>query len=151
MELVIKILTVFGIGILELLAAIPTGFALGLHPAWVGVASTCGALVGVVGMVLLGERVHSWILRLHGKRSEDSVEKNKGLAYRIWARYGVIGLGLLAPLITGVPLGLALGIAFGAPYKTLMFWSSIGAVLWGVSITLGISLGITGIENLVER
>jgi hypothetical protein len=151
MELVIKILTVFGVGVLELLAAIPTGFALGLHPVWVGVASTCGALVGEVSIVLLGGSVRSWILRIHGKRHLDSVEENKGLVHRIWTRYGVIGLGLLAPLITGVPLGVALGVAFGAPYKTLMFWSSIGAILWGVSITLGIALGITGIENLIER
>jgi xanthosine utilization system XapX-like protein len=151
MELMLKILTVFGIGIIELLAPIPTGFALGLHPSCVGVASICGALVGVVGIVLLGEKVRSWILRLHGKRSEDIAEGKKGLIYRIWAHYGVIGLGLLAPLIIGVPLGVTLGIAFGAPYKTLMFRSNFGAILWGVGITLGIALGISGIEDLVER
>jgi hypothetical protein len=151
MQLVIKILIVFGIGIVELLTAIPTGFALGLHPAWVGVASTAGALVGVVGIVLLGDRVRSWILRLHRKSSEPSAGESKGLVYRIWARYGVIGLGLLAPLITGIPLGVTLGIVFGAPYKTLTFWSCLGAVLWGVSITMGIALGIAGIENLVAR
>ena len=151
MELVLKILTVFGIGVLELLAAVPAGFALGLHPVWVGVASSCGALVGLIGIMLLGEGVRVWILRLHGRRGEVSGGKNKGLVHRIWVRYGVIGLGLLAPLITGVPLGVVLGIALGAPYKTLMFWSSLGVILWGVGLTLGIALGITGIGNLIER
>jgi len=151
MELLIKFFTVFGIGILELVAAIPTGFALGLHPIWVGVASICGALVSVFGTELIGEKVRSWILRLHGKRRKDYAEENKGLVYRIWARYGVIGLGLLAPVVTGVPLGVALGIAFGVPTRTLMFWSSFGAILWGVCITAGIALGIAGVENLVKR
>ncbi len=151
MDLVIKILTVFGIGMIELLAAIPAGFAMGLHPAWVGVASTCGALVGILAIVLLGERARTWVLRLHRKRSAGSVEENKSLIFRIWTRYGVIGLGLLAPLITGVPLGVTLGVVFGAPNKSLIFWSSFGAILWGVAITLGISLGITGIEDLVKK
>jgi hypothetical protein len=151
MDSVIKILTVFGIGIIELVAAIPAGFAMGLHPIWVGVASICGALAGVMGIGLLGERARSWILRFHGKRSAGSDGEKKGLVFRVWTRYGVIGLGLLAPLITGVPLGVTLGVAFGAPNKPLMFWSSLGAILWGVVITFGIALGIAGIEDLVTK
>ncbi len=151
MEFVIKILTVFGIGILELFAAIPTGFALGLNPTWVGVASTCGAIVGVVLIVLPGGKLRAWFLKIHAKKSENPEDRKKRLIYRIWSRYGVIGLGLLAPLITGVPLGVAIGIAFGAPSRNLVLWSSLGVVLWGLILTVGLALGITGFESLIKR
>jgi len=43
----------------------------------------------------------------------DQVEKKHGRIYRIWERYGAAGMGLLSPLITGAPLGAALGIVLG--------------------------------------
>ena len=36
---------------------------------------------------------------------------------RLWERYGIYGVGLIAPLIVGVPAAAALGIALGAPRR----------------------------------
>ena len=43
MDIPPKVVTVFGLGAVELWAAIPAGFALGLHPVATGIASTLGA------------------------------------------------------------------------------------------------------------
>jgi hypothetical protein len=47
MELVIKLLTVFGLGVLELWAAIPAGLALDLHPIAVCITAAAAGLAAI--------------------------------------------------------------------------------------------------------
>ena len=140
-----KLLTVLGLGALELWAAIPAGLALKLSPVATGITSAVGAILGALIILLLGERVRSWFTRQHSGKDE---KRPHGRIYKIWHRYGVTGLGLLAPLLTGAPLGVALGLTLGAPPDRLFFWVSLGIVLWSAVLTLVTSLGLAGIEAL---
>lgn len=139
MELAIKLLTVFGLGTLELWAAIPAGFAMQLPPLFIGITAACGSFLSLVLIGTLGEKVRSFILRSHENKSRH------GFIYRIWDRYGIMGLGLLAPLLVGVPIGTALGITLGASVKKLFPWMAIGIVFWSITLTLAGVLGISGI------
>ncbi len=105
-----KLVAVFALGAVELWAAIPAGLALNASPVVVGVVAAAGAMLGVLVVVVLGERVRDWVVRRHGDGSETGPH---GLIRRIWDRHGVVGLGLLAPLLTGAPMGAALGLALG--------------------------------------
>ena len=145
MESAMKLLTILGLGAVELWAAIPVGLALQLHPVAVGITAAIGAILGASAVVLLGERVRTWLVQRHGGKEE---KREHGLIYRIWHRYGVIGLGLLAPLLTGAPLGAALGLTFGVPAGRLLFWTSLGIVLWSTVLTLAGALGLVGIKTL---
>jgi hypothetical protein len=60
---------------------------------------------------------------------------------KIWDSYGSMGLGLIAPILTGIPLGVALGIAFGANANILMRWIIVGAILWAAILTVSFILG----------
>jgi len=142
-----KLLTVFGLAVVELWAAIPAGFALRLHPLATGVAAALGTMSGTLVVLLLGERVRTWLLRRRGVK-KDAPEQQHGRIYRIWHRYGVTGLGLLAPLLTGAPLGIALGLTLGAPAGRLFFWVSLGIAVWSAMLTLAGVLGLAGIEAL---
>jgi len=144
MEILLKVLTVFGLAAVELWTAIPAGLALDLHPVLIGVVSAAGAILGVVVILVLGERVRSWLLRKRGGE-----KRQHGRIYRIWVRYGVVGLGLLAPLLTGAPLGTALAIAFGAPTGRLLLWMSVGIAAWSALLTTAAALGLAGIESLM--
>lgn len=144
-ELAVKLLTVMGVGFLELWAAVPLGLALGLPPVSVGAATTAGALPGVMTVVWLGEGLRSWLLRRLGRGGQGG---RQGRLYRVWARYGVIGLGLLGPLLVGAPLAAALGVSLGAPRGGLMFWLGLGVVLWTAFLTVAGTLGIVGIQSV---
>ncbi len=48
---IMKLLTVFGLGMIELWAAIPTALALQLHPVMTGLAAALGAMTGIVLVV----------------------------------------------------------------------------------------------------
>lgn len=145
MELAIKLLTILSLGAIELWAAIPAGLALQLHPVAVGITAAIGAMLGALVVVLLGERVRTWLMQRHGGKEEKG---RHGLIYRIWDHYGVIGLGLLAPLLIGAPLGAVLGLTLGVPAGRLLFWVSLGIVLWSTGLTLAGALGLAGIETL---
>ncbi len=145
MELVTKMLTVLGLGAVELWVAIPTGFALQLHPVTIGITAAIGSMLGALAVILLGERVRAWLIQRHSSKEEKG---QQGLIHRIWQRYGVIGLGLLAPLLTGAPLGAALGLTLGVPAGRLLLWISLGIMLWSTVLTLAGALGFAGIETL---
>ncbi len=133
MEIVLKLLTIFGLGVIALWAAIPAGLALQVHPVAVGITAAIGAMLGALVMVLLGERVRTWLAQRHKGKGQ---KERHGLIYRIWHCYGVVGLGLLAPLLAGAPLGGALGLTLGVPAGRLLLWIGLGIVLWSMGLTL---------------
>ena len=133
MELVLKLLTILSLGVIALWAAIPAGLALQVHPVAVGITAAIGAMLGALVVVLLGERVRTWLAQRHGRKEKKG---RHGLIYRIWQCYGVVGLGLLAPLLAGAPLAVAIGLTLGVPAGRLLFWISLGIVLWSVGLTL---------------
>lgn len=145
MEQVLKLLSVIGLAMIELWAAIPAGLALGLNPLLVGLGAAVGAISGTLIVVLVGGKLRRWLYRRHsGKKAEQP----SGLISKIWQRYGLIGLGLLAPLLTGAPLGAALGLSLGAPAGRLMVWIILGIVLWTAILTSVGILGLAGLDNL---
>ncbi len=144
MEL-LSLLVVFGLGAVELWAAVPAGLALQLHPITIGTTATLGALLGILAVGFMGEGVRTWLLRWLGSESEGRLQ---GRIDRLWTRYGVVGLGLLAPLLIGAPLGTALGMALGAPTSRLLFWMSLGAVFCSLSLTVAGTFGLMGLQSL---
>ena len=143
MEFLWKTATVAGLGTLELWAAIPAGFALGLPPVVTGLASGAGSALAAFLVILLGDRLRNWILR---KRGKEKAEDNK--MHGIWNRYGAAGLGLLSPLVTGAPLGAALGIAFGAKPRSLLAWMILGIAAWTLLLTTLAALGISVFQGI---
>ncbi|MEK7847849.1 MAG: small multi-drug export protein [Chloroflexota bacterium] len=141
----IGLLTVLALAAVELWAAIPAGLALKLHPLVVAVVAATGAMAGMVVVVVLGGRIRSLLL-LRGHAGDG--DQRHGRIYGIWERWGPMGLGLLAPLLVGAPLGTALGIALGAPRGRLLLWMSIGILSWSGVLTLVGALGLAGIEAL---
>ena len=143
MILAAKIMTVTGLGIVELWAAIPTGTALKLNPIINGFASGLGAFLGALLVIIIGDRLRNWLLK-----KKEKAHKNDGQIYRIWEKYGVIGLGMLSPLITGALLGAAIGISLGASPKRLLFWMTIGIAIWTVVLTMISTLGFAVFESI---
>lgn len=143
MELIAKFISVTGLGILELWAAIPAGTALRLPPLLNGIASGLGAIIGALLVILVGDRLRSWLLK-----KREKTHSRESWIYKIWEKYGVIGLGLLSPLLTGAPLGAAIGISLGTPPKRLFFWMSIGIVVWTIILTTISTMGFAVFEKI---
>ncbi|MED1722300.1 small multi-drug export protein [Brevibacillus parabrevis] len=137
MDVLWKCGTVALTSMLELWGAIPVGFLLQLPPFLTGLFSAIGAIASAGIVIFLGGSLRSWLMKRVEKKG-----KNQGRMGRIWEKYGVIGLGLASPLLTGAPLGAAIGISLGAPVGKLMWWMSIGIVLWSIILTVAVAYGL---------
>lgn len=131
--------SVLGTGVVELWAAIPLGFALKLHPVMTAILSGLGSIISAVGVIFFGSSLRQWLVR----RFQGKSGGRGGTMTRIWHKYGIAGLGLLSPLITGAPLGAAIGISFNADPRKLLIWMSVGIVFWSAVLTAAVAFGVS--------
>lgn len=134
-----------GLGAVELWLAIPAGLALQLGPFATVITAALGAALGVFLILIFGERIRNRLMK--GKFEK----MRNGRIYHIWDRYGVAGLGLLAPWIVGAPLGTALGITLGAPAWRLFFWMTIGIIICSIALAYAAELGSSGFGWLLQK
>jgi hypothetical protein len=144
-DTVLEFLSVAGIAIVELWAAVPAGVAMGLPAPLVWAATLCGAWIGIAVVVLAGDRLRTWLVARFGHGGAPP----GGRLRRIWDRYGVIGWGLLAPLLLGAPLAAAVGVALGAARGRLVFWLGIGVAVWTTVLTVVAMVGEEALLRLI--
>ena len=109
MASLLELLSTAAAGALDVWVGIIAGMVMGLSPALSGVVSVAGAVVGVTLMVVAGGRLQHLIYRSRRlSRRRERVE-------RVWKRYGIPGLALQAPLLTGPLLATVLALGLGAP------------------------------------
>src|SRR5436305_12984887 len=94
-ELLAKIGSTFALAFVYFWASIPAGMALGLTPVITALTAWLSYAAGVVLIVLLGEPIRKRVLaRFGGKIASDP----DSLVRRVWDRFGLVGLPLLAPV-----------------------------------------------------
>lgn len=129
----LKILTVAALATFEIYAAIPAGFAFGLSPWIIFFASVTGGLAGVFVAAFLGDKIRAFF----NKNKAPKVDKPKHpMLYRIWNKYGIIGLGFVGTMSVGAPVCIALGVALNANLPKLLTWCCIGVVTRCIVFTL---------------
>jgi hypothetical protein len=134
---VLKLLSTAAAGALDVWVGIITGVALGLSPAFSGAVSIASAIVGVTLGVAAGGRLQQLIYR------SRRLAKRRERIERVWKRYGIPGLALQAPLLTGPLLATLLALTLGAPPRPLLLWMLASVVIWGVVLTGGVALGFS--------
>ena len=139
MDVIAGTLLVFGAGILELWAAIPLGLAINLNPVIIGIASAAGAIIAAFLVTTVGDSIREKVIKWRYGENKDLKDSRY---YKIWNKYGIVGLGLISPLLFGAPVGAALGVALGSSKKPLLIWMSIGIVIWSAGLTAAGYLGL---------
>jgi membrane protein YqaA with SNARE-associated domain len=130
----LETLTVAGLATFEIYVAIPTGFAFGLSPWTIFLASVTGGLIGVFVAAFLGNNIRALFHK--NKPSKDAIEKKHPRILRLWNKYGIIGLGFLGTMSVGAPISLAVGIGLNANIKKLATWCCIGVITRCIVFTL---------------
>jgi hypothetical protein len=129
----------FALAFFYFIGAIPAGSALGLSPFVAALVAWTSYVCGVALVVAGGVPLRNWLI----KRLKLSLEPDpKQLFWRVWSRYGMTGLALLAPVTLGAQMSALLGIALGAPPLRLLVWMALGAALWSAVIALALTLGL---------
>ncbi|SCG86478.1 small multi-drug export protein [Methanobacterium congolense] len=145
MDLFTNITLVFISGIVELWLAVPTGIALKLNPILIVVVSASSSILAVLIVAFLGDSIRNRFIAW--RYGEDKKFETRRI-HDVWNKYGVVGLGLLSPLLFGAPLGTAVGITFGVRKDNLILWMSLGIIIWSVGLTAAGIMGLMSFEAL---
>jgi uncharacterized membrane protein len=141
---VAALMSVFGIAFFYFWASIPAGIAQGLSPVLVVLVAALSYTCGVGIVIIAGQPVRDWILKRFGGKSPANPNSS---IRRVWDRYGLIGLALLAPVTTGSQIGAIIGLSFNAPPRRLFVMMSLGGLLWGIIVAVLVSLGVAAVQQ----
>jgi len=143
-EIFWPLLTVFGLGIGYFLAAIPVGVTMHLPPAVAAIAAWAGYTFIAAAMLPLGAPARDWLIRRFRIPIQPNPEK---LFWRVWARWGMPGLGILAPVTCGPYFAALIALALGEKPSRLMLWIAAGAIPWCITFAI---MAATG-SHLLQR
>lgn len=140
---------------LEVLFVVPAGVVAGLPALPVVVVASVGNIATLVPVVLLGDRIRARWRRRRVGPSGDGEGHDDGFregrlqrARQLLERFGLPGLAVLGPLLTGVHVAGLAALATGADRRRVLWWLSLGVAVW--SMVLGV-LAELGIEALFDR
>lgn len=122
---------------LEIMIVIPVAIGMGLAPLPVTVISFLGNLLPVFAIIVLFQR---WEARRGPVKRRWSPR-----AQRVWDRYGLAGIALSGPLITGIHLAAIMALALGADRRMTAIWMSLSLAGWSLLTLAATLLGIEGL------
>ena len=129
---------------LEILFVIPPAIALGLDPTLVGVVALLGNVLPVVAIVAGYARLDRWSRARRGRPLPGAEAGRRGSrGRRVLARYGVPGLALLGPLVTGVHLAVVIMLASGGRPRPALVWTSASLAAWTLALVV---LTVAGVD-----
>ena len=76
------------------------------------------------------------------QRESKKKHRQHSSIYQVWDKYGIIGLGLLAPVLTGALIGSTIAVSLGVPKQRIILWVSLGVIMWTVLLVTLAALGI---------
>lgn len=127
--------SVFMLGIIYFLAAIPTGVvALQMHPVNAAICAWAGYTAIGAAMLFLGAPARNW---LNAKLKISSTPDPTKLFWRVWQRWGMPGLGLLAPITIGPYFAALAALLLKEKAGRIFFWVAIGAIPWCILFAAG--------------
>lgn len=122
---IIELLGIFILAVFSLWTAGIAGMTLGLDPLTLLFTLVAGYAFSVVLLVVVGAPLRDRVLK------KITLDPKRPVS-RVINRYGLVGLALVAPLLTGALIGTALGLTLRVPPRRLFVWMTAGAAVWSV-------------------
>ncbi|QKS70557.1 small multi-drug export protein [Paenalkalicoccus suaedae] len=140
---------------LEILIVIPVGIGMGLDPILVGIVSFLGNFVPILLIVYLLQWFQrtAWYLRYREKREQRKQEKGKSKSRgtkgtALFNKYGLPGLALLGPAVTGIHLAAIIALSLKADKHKTTLWMGGSLVAWTVFLCIASVYSIDWITGL---
>ena len=126
-------LTSFGLGFLYFISAIPAGVA--AHaPVWAAAtAAFLGYSAGGLLVLVGGAPLRSWIT---AKLKINPTPDPTKLFWKVWCRFGLWGLGVIAPVTIGPQATAAIALALGESPLRIQGAISLGVLPWTVAFAI---------------
>lgn len=133
----------------EIFLVIPVGIGLGMNAVGVAVFAFLGNALSVYAVLVFHDRVRTWWVGRRGTEAEgEPRERARGRARAIWDRYGLAGLALCSPMVTGVHLAALIALATGSKKRAVGAWLTASIALWTAILTVASYYGFGFVAGL---
>ncbi|HOT44300.1 MAG TPA: small multi-drug export protein [Spirochaetota bacterium] len=148
MKTAAQIFSVMSLSAVFFWGGFPAALAFKFHLMAAGLITAAGAEAAVLLVLLMGRPIQAYLLR----RFPAWLEKTRnGKAGAIFQKYGMPGLGLIAPVMPGAPQAALIGLVLSAKPGMILLWITAGIVLWAVIVTAGLAFGLEFVRVFFER
>ena len=99
-----------------------------------------GGIAGTTVFTVLGERIRNWLKKRRKARKKPS-NKNYNIRkvrriFRIWHRYGLLGIAILTPPILSPMFGPIIAVAFREDRRRILLFMYISVLSWAAVFAL---------------
>ena len=140
----LRMVSIYLVGITGIWKAIPVGIALKSHPVEIASFTALGSITTVYILYYFGESVKRWVSR---KWSKEKLEKKKGRFTKIMDKYGIIGIGIICPGPFGPITSIIVGLLVVKQTSRLMPYLVIGIIFWSFVLTWFAVSGFRLVQN----
>ena len=119
------LISIFLLGFIEIALPLPIVIAMDGPPEPAFLVIAVSGTLGTLFFTYLSQPIRRWLVQRYGMNSVVFTRTERFLV-----RYGLIGVGLLAPMILGHALTAVAGVVLGAPANRLAAWTIAGVWLW---------------------
>lgn len=134
--------------LLDVFIVVPLGVGLNLNPIAVGIIGFAGNFLMVLILGLFFRQFSKWREKRRQKKGITAPTKRETRARRIWERYGLPGLAIVAPGIVGTDLAALLALTFGSSRFRVIVWMAISLAIWTIALTIGSVYGFDYMKAL---
>jgi len=138
------LLTALGLGFLYFVAAIPAGVAAGSPVALAALGAWLGYSLGGSVVLMAGTPLRDWIMRKLKVNPHPDPSK---LFWRIWERFGLWGLGLIAPVTIGPQATALICLSLGEPPRRIQLAISLGVLPWVIGFAVMAGFGLHALRS----
>lgn len=124
------------------LFVIPPAIALGLNPIAVGALAFAGNAMATMATIVWWQRLTAWWQRRRG-RTLGAGSRRGARGLRVFDRYGVPGLALQGPVLTGIYLAVVLALSLGASRRGVVAWSLTSLAAWTIGLVAATVAGVS--------
>lgn len=133
------ILTVLGLGFVYFVGAVPAGVALKMDPSVAAFIAWIGYSFGSWIVVLVGKPLQEFA-KTRIKLLREPRDESK-FFWKVWKRFGLPGLALIAPISVGPQTGSLVAMVLGEKPARVGFWFTMGIIPYAIGFALVAAFG----------
>ncbi|MFU8869782.1 small multi-drug export protein [Natronococcus sp.] len=130
------------IPVVEILVVVPVAVGLGLNPVTTAVVAFAGNVGSVYALILGYRRLLEW---WQSRTGSDEPSDRYARARRLWDRYGLPGVSLAGPVMTGVHIAALVALLAGSRGRLVAAWMTAGIAVWTVVLTVASVAGFSAL------
>jgi Putative small multi-drug export protein. len=129
---------------LDVFLVVPLGIAWGLSPIAVGIIGFIGNLLTVILLCIFSQQFAAWRERRRVAKGKErgSLSTREMRAKKLWERYGLPVLALLAPVAVGTDIAAAIALVLGSTPKRVFGWMAVSLAVWSTVMAVGAVYGL---------